>query len=190
MEIAPGGKLSPHRQLYEEMVMILSGRGSTRVWNGAGKEVSFEWGPGSLFGIPLNANHQHFNGSGVEPARFVAVTNMPPLMNVFEEPEFIRLVAELPGVKPEDVQIAVEGNVLTIKGNKEQVAEEKAEKVHRYERTYGAFERTFTLPTTVAPDKIKATYEHGLLTVLLPKVETAKPHLIKVEVAPPQKALK
>ena len=89
MEIAPGGKLAPHRQLYEEMIMILSGRGSTRVWNAAGKEVSFEWGPGSLFGIPLNANHQHFNGSGVEPARFVAVTNMPPLMNVFEEPEFI-----------------------------------------------------------------------------------------------------
>jgi HSP20 family protein len=113
-----------------------------------------------------------------------------PLVDIFEEAEFIRLVAEVPGVKPENVQIAVEGNLLTIKGTKEQVAEEKAEKVHRYERTYGTFERTFTLPATVAPEKIKATYEHGVLTVLLPKVETAKPHLIKVEVAPPQKALK
>lgn len=113
-----------------------------------------------------------------------------PLVDIFEETEFIRLVAELPGVKPENVQIAVEGNVLTIKGNKEQVAEEKAEKVHRYERTYGAFERAFTLPATVAPDKIKATYEHGLLTVMVPKIEAAKPQFIKVEVAPPQKALK
>ena len=113
-----------------------------------------------------------------------------PLVDIFEEPEFIRLVAELPGVKPEDVQIAVEGNFLTIKGNKQQVAEEKAEKIHRYERTYGAFERTFTLPASVAADKIKATYEHGILTVMLPKLETAKPHLIKVEVAPAQKALK
>ena len=113
-----------------------------------------------------------------------------PLVDIFEEKNFIRLVAELPGVTPENVQIAVEGNLLTIKGNKEQVAEEKAEKVHRYERTYGAFERSFTLPTTVAPEKIKATYEHGVLTVLLPKIEAAKPHLIKVEVAPPQKALK
>jgi HSP20 family protein len=113
-----------------------------------------------------------------------------PLVDIFEEPEFIRLVAEIPGVRPENVEIAVEGNLLTIKGNKEQVAEEKADKVHRYERTYGAFERTFTLPATLAPDKIKATYEHGLLTVLLPKAETAKPHLIKVEVAAPQKALK
>jgi HSP20 family protein len=88
------------------------------------------------------------------------------------------------------VQIAVEGNLLTIKGHKDQVAEQKAEKVHRYGRKYGAFERIFTLPATVAPDKIKATYEHGLLTILLPKAEGAKPHLVKVEVAPPQKALK
>ena len=113
-----------------------------------------------------------------------------PLVDIFEEPEFIRLVAEVPGVKPENVNISVEGNVLTIKGTKEQAAEEKAEKVHRYERTYGAFERVFTLPATVDPNKIKATYEHGLLTVLLPKVETAKPHLIKVEVATSPKALK
>ncbi|HUL01842.1 MAG TPA: Hsp20/alpha crystallin family protein [Gemmatimonadales bacterium] len=113
-----------------------------------------------------------------------------PLVDIFEEPEFIRLVAEVPGVKPENVNISVAGNVLTIKGTKEQAAEVNAEKVHRYERTYGAFERVFTLPATVDPNAIKATYEHGLLTVLLPKVETAKPHLIKVEVATPPKALK
>jgi len=83
----------------------------------------------------------------------------------------------------------VEGNLLTIKGTKEQVAEEKAEKVHRYERTYGAFEGTFTLPATVDPEKIKAAYENGVLTITLPKVEAAKPHLIKVEVAQ-RKALK
>lgn len=112
-----------------------------------------------------------------------------PLVDIIEQPEFIRLVAEVPGVKPEDVKIFVEGNLLTIKGTKEQVPEEKAEKIHRYERTYGVFERTFTLPTTVAAEKIKATYENGLLTLTLPKAEAAKPHLIKVEVAT-QKALK
>jgi HSP20 family protein len=119
-----------------------------------------------------------------------AATAWMPLVDIFEEPACIRLVAELPGVKPENVEIAVEGNLLTIKGNKEQAAEEKVEKVHRYERTYGAFERTFKLPATVTPEKIKATYEHGVLTVMVPKIEAAKPHLIKVEVAPPQKALK
>ena len=112
-----------------------------------------------------------------------------PLVDIVEEPEYIRLVAELPGVKPEEVKIFVEGNLLTIKGTKEQVAEEKAEKVHRYERTYGAFERTFTLPVSVQPEKIKATYENGVLAITLPKVEAAKPHLIKVDITP-QKALK
>jgi HSP20 family protein len=107
-----------------------------------------------------------------------------PLVDIVEEPEYIRFVAEVPGVKPEDVKIFVEGNLLTIKGTKEEVAEQKAEKVHRYERNYGAFERTFTLPTAVAPEKIKATYELGLLTITLPKHETAKPHLIKVDVTP------
>ncbi len=89
MEIPPGGKLSPHRQLFEETVLILSGRGSTVVWDDKGSKVSFEWGPGAIFGIPLNASHQHFNGSGDTPARYVAVTNMPPIMNVYEDPEFL-----------------------------------------------------------------------------------------------------
>ena len=89
MEIPAGSKLAPQRQLYEETILILSGRGSTTVWNDNGDRASFEWGPGAIFGIPLNAHHQHFNGSGSAPARFVSVTNMPPLLNVFEEPEFL-----------------------------------------------------------------------------------------------------
>lgn len=107
-----------------------------------------------------------------------------PVVDIFEEPDHLRIVAEIPGVKPENVKISVEDNVLTIQGTKEQVAEEKAEKVHRYERTYGAFERTFTLPGTVNPEAIKATYEHGLLTLVLPKLEKAKARQIKVEITP------
>ncbi|PYO97349.1 MAG: hypothetical protein DMD60_07360, partial [Gemmatimonadetes bacterium] len=64
-----------------------------------------------------------------------------PLVDIFEEHDQIRLVAEIPGVQSEALKIAVEGNLLTIKGTKEQVAEEQAEKIHRYERAYGAFER-------------------------------------------------
>ncbi len=88
-EIPAGGKLEPQRQLCEEMLMILSGRGSTSVWNDTGAKVTFEWGPGAIFAIPLNAGHQHFNGSGREPVRFVAVTNLPPVMNLYEDPGFI-----------------------------------------------------------------------------------------------------
>ena len=106
-----------------------------------------------------------------------------PPVDILEQPDAIRITAEVPGVKPEDVKISLENNVLTIHGTKEQVAEERTERVHRYERTYGAFERSFTLPTTVDANNIKATYEHGVLTVTLPKVEKAKPRQIAVQVA-------
>ena len=118
------------------------------------------------------------------PVPEAVTTAWLPLVDIFEEPDAIRLVAELPGVRPSEVQISVESNLLTIKGTKQQVAEEKAEKVHRYERTYGAFERTFRLTASIDPNKIKATYNLGVLTITLPKAETAKPHLIKVEVTP------
>ena len=104
-----------------------------------------------------------------------------PSVDVLEEKDSIRIMAELPGVKPEEVKISVEENVLTISGTKQQVAEEHTERVHRYERTYGTFQRTFALPATVAADHIKATYENGVLTVTLPKEEKAKPRQIPVE---------
>src|SRR6266704_2585503 len=90
---------------------------------------------------------------------------------------------EVPGVKPEDVKISLENNVLSIHGTKEQVAEERTERVHRYERTYGTCERSFTLPATLDANNIQARYEHGVLTVTLPKVEKAKPRQIQVQVA-------
>jgi oxalate decarboxylase/phosphoglucose isomerase-like protein (cupin superfamily) len=88
-EIPAGGKLVAQRQLFEEMILVLDGRGSTSVWNDAGRKVTFEWQKGALFAIPLNAWHQHFNGSGQQPARYVAVTNCPPVMNLYEDEEFI-----------------------------------------------------------------------------------------------------
>jgi HSP20 family protein len=135
---------------------------------------------GRTFNEPLRASEW--------PVPDAATTAWMPLVDIFEEPDMIRLVAEVPGVHPEDVKISVEANLLTIRGTKEQVAEEKAEKVHRYERTYGAFERTFRLSASIDPKRIKATYALGVLTITLPKAEAAKPHLIKVEVTP-EKAL-
>ena len=88
-EIPPAGELTPQRQLYEEMILVLDGQGSTAVWNDAGQRVTFEWTSGSLFAIPLNTWHQHFNGSGRQPARFVAVTNLPPVINLYEDVDFI-----------------------------------------------------------------------------------------------------
>jgi HSP20 family protein len=91
-------------------------------------------------------------------------------------------VAELPGVKAEDVRISLENNVLTIRGEKRQAAEDKTDQVHRYERYYGVFERSFSVPSTVDAEHIKASYDLGVLTVRLPKLEKAKPRQIEVKV--------
>jgi mannose-6-phosphate isomerase-like protein (cupin superfamily) len=88
-EIPAAGKLAPHRQLYEEMIFILDGRGSTTVWNNAGQRVTFEWQAGAIFGIPVNCWHQHFNGSGLAPVRYVAVTNAPSVINLYGDLDFI-----------------------------------------------------------------------------------------------------
>jgi HSP20 family protein len=109
-------------------------------------------------------------------------TGWMPAMDVIEEKDMIRLVAELPGVKPEDVKISLENNILTIQGEKKKEEEVKDEKVRRYERTYGAFERTFTLPATINPEKIVARFDAGLLTIQLPKIEAAKPRQISVKI--------
>ncbi|MEA2992079.1 MAG: hypothetical protein QOD40_999 [Alphaproteobacteria bacterium] len=88
-EIPAGGKLAPQRQLYEEMILVLGGRGSTTVWNDAGQRITFEWKAGAIFAIPLNTWHQHFNGSGQEPARYVAVTNFPSVLNLYGDADFV-----------------------------------------------------------------------------------------------------
>jgi HSP20 family protein len=103
-----------------------------------------------------------------------------PACDVFEDKDAVKIVAEIPGVRPEDVKISLENNLLTIRGEKQQQAEENNERVHRYERTYGTFERTFVLPNTVDPERIEAHSGDGILTVLIPKSEQARPREIPV----------
>ena len=89
--------------------------------------------------------------------------------------------SSVPGVKPEDIDITIIGDTLTIKG--ETKAEEKVEKANyiRQERRYGAFRRSLTLPTTIVAEKAKAEFESGVLTLTLPKAEEVKPRTIKVK---------
>ncbi len=89
IEIKPGGRSEPEHHMYEETVYVLSGRGATTVWASGGDKSTFEWAKGSLFSIPLNCWYEHFNGSGVEPARYLAVTNAPHIMRLFNEDDFI-----------------------------------------------------------------------------------------------------
>jgi HSP20 family protein len=104
-----------------------------------------------------------------------------PATDVSEDANTIQIAMELAGVSPEDVRISLENNVLSIRGEKRQEEEENNERVHRIERIYGMFERTFVLPDSVDPERIEARHENGVLTVSIPKAERARPREIQVK---------
>jgi HSP20 family protein len=104
-----------------------------------------------------------------------------PSVDVAETDEEISVVAELPGIEKEDVDVSVADGFLTIKGEKKQEGEDK--RVHRVERSYGAFSRRFQLPAEIKTESISAVYNNGVLTVTLPKAEAAKPKQIEVKVS-------
>lgn len=102
-------------------------------------------------------------------------------VDVIEKKDEVLVKASVPGLKPEDIDVSITGDVLTIKG--ETKSEEKIEDgtYLRQERRYGRFERSLQLPTLVVADKADAKFEHGVLTLKLPKAEEARPHTIKVK---------
>jgi HSP20 family protein len=105
-----------------------------------------------------------------------------PSVDVSETKENVVINAEIPGMSKEDVKLSVQDNVLTLSGEKKQEKEEKDAKYHRIERNYGSFSRSFTLPASVKPDKVKATYKDGMLKISLPKTEEAKPKEIPISI--------
>jgi len=105
-----------------------------------------------------------------------------PAVDIYETNEAIVLQAELPGIPKEDIFIEVKDNTLTLKGEKKFEREVREENYHRVERSYGSFQRAFTLPGTVQQDKVRAKFKDGILEITLPKVEQAKPKQIRVEV--------
>jgi len=105
-----------------------------------------------------------------------------PAVDIFEQDGDIVLKAELPGVDPKDVDVRVENNVLTLRGERKLDNEVQKENYHRVERAYGSFSRSFTLPSVVDTEKIKADYRDGVLRVNLPKREEAKPKQISISV--------
>ncbi len=104
-----------------------------------------------------------------------------PTVDVVEEKDRVLVKADLPGMKEEDIHVEVEDGELTLRGERKKETETREGKVHRVERTYGAFLRSFTLPANVDRAKVAASYKNGVLEVTLPKKEGAKPQEIKVE---------
>lgn len=104
-----------------------------------------------------------------------------PQVDIFENKNEIVLEAELPGMKPEDVNISIENNVLTIHGERKFEKKDEGDNFHRVERSYGSFTRSFTLPPTVSSENANAEFENGVLRLSLAKREEAKPRRIEIK---------
>ena len=124
----------------------------------------------------VNSIFQDFSGDqdSVSSASFV------PPVDVFENGEKIVLKLEIPGVKEEDVDIRVENQTLTVRGERKFESEEKEENFHRIERRYGSFYRTFSLPTSVDTENVDASYQAGVLKLVLSKKASSQPKQIKI----------
>lgn len=104
-----------------------------------------------------------------------------PAVDLYQTDNEVVVKASLPGMKSEDVQISITGDMLSLKGEFKQEEEKKEKAYHLREQRYGAFERSFALPTAIISDKAKAEFENGILTITLPKAEEVKPRVITVK---------
>jgi HSP20 family protein len=105
-----------------------------------------------------------------------------PPVDIYEDEHNLTLKLEVPGIEEKDIDIRLENNVLTVRGERKLEKEEKEENFHRVERRYGSFVRAFTLPNTVDPDSAKANYDKGVLKLTFAKRAEAKPKQIKIGV--------
>ena len=115
-----------------------------------------------------------------EPFEMVA-GDWAPKLNVSETKDAMVVTAEMPGVDPKEIEIALTGDLLTLKGEKDKEIVEKEERYHRVERTYGAFLRSVRLPMAVDGSKVTATFKNGVLVVTLPKTPASKGTMIPVK---------
>ena len=128
------------------------------------------------------AMNQLMEESFVRPTAAQGGQNFVPALDLSENAEGYLVEAALPGLKPEDVEVTVENNVLTIKGETRKEVDDKQRNFHRVERRFGAFQRTISLPSTVKADQIQASLTNGVLRLEIPKAEEVKPRKISVNV--------
>jgi HSP20 family protein len=107
-------------------------------------------------------------------------SNWAPAVDIYETANELVLTAEVPGIDEKDIEIKVEDNTLTLKGERKFEKETKEENFHRIERSYGSFFRAFSLPNSVDPDLIRAEHENGVLRVVMPKRQELKPKTVKI----------
>ena len=127
----------------------------------------------------VNSLFQDYGRSGQDE---LTTGSFVPAVDVYEDEHKVTLKLEIPGVNQEDVDVQLENNTLTVRGERKFEKEEKEENFHRIERRYGSFVRSFTLPNTIDTENVQASYENGVLKIELSKRAEAKPKQIKVNI--------
>ena len=140
------------------------------------------WDPFREFALMQNRMSRMYQDYTPGMEEQLSSAQIVPPVDVYEDEHHLTLKAELPGVDPKDVDVRVENNILTMKGERKFEKEEKEENFHRIERRYGTFTRSFALPNTVNPDSVKADYENGVLKIEFEKRAEAKPKQIQVNI--------
>lgn len=131
----------------------------------------------------LNSIFHDFASAEASASETTAAGNFVPAVDVYENAQNLVLTFEVPGIKPEELDVKIDGRTLTVKGERRFSTEVKEENYRRVERRYGSFSRSFTLPVTVNTDEVQATTEHGVLTLSLAKKAEASPKQIAVKAA-------
>jgi HSP20 family protein len=148
------------------------------------------WDPVREIATMRNMMDRVFNENyGTWPTQWNRNDAMSLALDVAEENETYIVKASLPGIRPDEIDVTLTDNVLTIRGEVKEDQEVKQESYHVRERRFGTFMRSVTLPSPVEADKIDANYENGVLTLRLPKAEEAKPRRIRVEAAAPSRQI-
>ena len=140
-------------------------------WTPMGNLLSFQHDMNRMF-------DQFFHGGNGEEAK---VSTWRPSVDIYETDDALVIKAELPGVSKDDVSIDVHQNRLTLRGQRKHETDVKDEHYHRVERSYGSFQRSFTLPATVDAEKAEASFKDGVLELRLPRLESAKPRQIAIQ---------
>jgi len=138
------------------------------------------WNPGMPYvnREPLSRLFETFFGE--QPTEDVASRGWLPAVDIQETEDSYRLLAELPGLTRDDIQITLENNVLRLSGERKLEKDTKRENYQRIERTYGSFARSFALPLQVNTEGVQAAFENGVLTITVPKAEQSKPRKIAI----------
>jgi HSP20 family protein len=144
------------------------------------------WSPFNEMSLLQNQMNRLFEGAlhgwPSESNGTTGTTSWVPAADIYESDNELVVNLDLPGIDPKMVDLRVENNVLTIRGERQFEEKQNQDSYHRVERSYGAFARSFTLSTAVDPEKIRASYKAGVLSITLPKAEAAKPKRIQIAV--------